>query len=92
MSISTLGKTNEQRVRRKRSMNEDEEKEYQQFRDTMHMLMDNIKEKELYEKVTKPKPINTSDIVRISARREGDRVDITLSFTKEYLRKILGER
>lgn len=73
-------------------MNEDEEKEYQQFRDTMHMLMDNIKEKELYEKVTKPKPINTSDIVRISARREGDRVDITLSFTKEYLRKILGER
>ena len=73
-------------------MSEDKSKEFEEFRNTMHMLMDNIVEKELYERVTKPKPINTSDIVRISARREGDRVDITLSFTKEYLKKILGEK
>jgi hypothetical protein len=76
----------------KRIVSEKDQKAYKEFRNTLEALVNNLTEKELYERVTKPKPINMSDMVRISAKREGDRVDITLSFTKEYLRKMLGEK
>lgn len=65
-------------------------KELEDFRNKMHGLMDNMKERELYERVTKPKTKDGSMGAKLNASKDGKSLTIRLDIPETILRKWLG--
>lgn len=67
-------------------------KELEDFRNKMHGLMDGVKEKELYEKVTNPKKNDPTMGVRLTPQRNGDKLSIRIDIPIDVLQKWMGEK